>query len=201
MATGISRITIRRLPIWTLGMITTGFIVYAFPDLASQIVYNRSAILSGEVWRLITGHWVHFSISHLLYNLTTLGIVGSIIERQDDRHYKYLYILSPFLIGASLLVIQPEIHFYGGLSGVVCGATVYLALHGLKEAGAWRWICLAVLLLTIAKVVIESLTGQFATVASDSTPFVPVPLSHLVGGLTGLFIFGWTHVIAAYNNS
>ncbi len=189
MATEISRLRIRRIPIWTLGMITTAFIVYTIPGLSSQIVYDRSAILSGEGWRLITGHWVHFSFSHLLYNLATLGIVGWIIERQRYPYYQYLCILSAFLIGAALLTIQPDIHFYGGLSGIVCGTIVYLTLHGLKETGAWKWICLTVFLLTICKILIESMTGQFTVVTTSSSSFIPVPLSHLVGGLTGFFIF------------
>lgn len=201
MATETSRVTSRRIPIWTLVMITTGLMVYAIPGLPSQIVYDRSAILSGEGWRLITGNWVHFSISHLFYDLTTFAVAGWIIERHGYPYYEYLCILSAFLIGAVLLATQPEIHFYGGFSGIVYGSVAYLTLHGLKEAGVWRWVCLTVLFLMIGKIIIESLIGQFTTVTAERIPFVPVPLSHLVGGLTGLLIFWWTYVRADPNSN
>ena len=162
------------------------------PGLASLLVYDRTAILSGEVWRLLTGNWVHFSASHLLYDLLALSIAGWIIERRGYPYFGLLCVLSALGIGTVLLAMRPEVQSYGGLSGVASGAIIYLALHGLKKPGSWRWICLAALVLTLGKVLLESVTGRLTFAAVDRVPFVPVPLSHIMGGLTAAFLFWWS---------
>ncbi len=182
----------RQVPIVTLLVVAGGIVTYVIPGLASLLVYDRTAILSGEVWRLLTGNWVHFSATHLLYDLLALGIAGWIIERRGYPYFGLLCVLAAVGISAALLAGSPEVQSYGGLSGVATGAIVYLALHGLKEPGPWRWICLAVLVLTAGKVLLESVTGRLTFAAVDRVPFVPVPLSHLVGGLTAALLFWWS---------
>ncbi|MCI0411019.1 MAG: rhombosortase [Acidobacteria bacterium] len=182
----------RQVPVVTLLMAAGALAVYVLPGLASQMVYDRTAILSGEVWRLLTGNWVHFSPSHLLYDLLALGLAGWIIERRGYPSFGPFCVLSALGIGTVLLAVRPEVQAYGGLSGVATGAIVYLALHGLKEPGPWRWICTAALVLTVGKVLLESMTGRLTFAAAGSVSFVPLPLSHVVGGLTASFIFWWS---------
>jgi rhomboid family GlyGly-CTERM serine protease len=193
MAPQKSQLRDRQIPVWTLMVVAAGILAYVVPNSASLIVYDRSAILSGEVWRLITGNWVHFSLSHLVYDSATLGIAGWMIERRGYPYYKSLYILAPILIGVGLLAAQPGLQFYGGLSGIACGAVVYLALHGIRDAGPWRWICLTVLLLTTGKIILESAMNAFAFVNVGDVPFAPVPMSHILGALTALLIFCWPY--------
>ncbi|MCI0411064.1 MAG: rhombosortase [Acidobacteria bacterium] len=179
----------RQVPVVTLLMAAGALVAYVLPGLASRMVYDRTAILSGEVWRLLTGSWVHFSPSHLLYDLLALGLAGWIIERRGYSSFGLLSLLSALGTGTVLLAARPEVQFYGGLSGVATGAIVYLALRGLKEPRPWRWICIAALLLTVGKVLLESMTGQLTFAAAGSIPFVPLPLSHVVGGLTAALLF------------
>lgn len=193
MATRQSQLSDLRMPVWTILMVAAGILAYVIPGSASLIVYDRSAILSGEVWRLISGNWVHFSLSHLVYDSVTLGIAGWMIERRGYPYYKSLYILGPILIGAGLLAAQPGLQFYGGLSGLACGAVVYLTLHGLRDSAPWRWICLTVLLLTSGKIILESAMNTFTFVRVDDVSFAPVPLSHVLGALAALLIFCWPY--------
>ena len=187
----------RHVPIVTLLVVAGGIVTYVIPGLASQMVYDRTAILSGEVWRLLTGNWVHFSASHLLYDLLALGIAGWIIERRGYPYFGLLCVLSALGITTVLLATRPEMQSYGGLSGVATGAIVYLALRGLKEPAPWRWICIAALVLTVGKVLLESITGRFIIGAAGSVSFVPLPLSHVVGGLTAALLFWWSRSRAA----
>ncbi len=188
----------RQVPIVTALVVAAGIGAYVIPGLASQMVYDRAAILSGEVWRLLTGNWVHFSATHLLYDLLALGIAGWIIERRGYPYFGLLCVLAPVGISTALLAGSPEVQFYGGLSGVATGAIIYLALHGLKESGPWRWICVAALVLIAGKVLLESITGRFIIAATGSVPFVPLPLSHIVGGLTAALLFWWSRVRDAH---
>lgn len=179
----------RQFPVVTLLVVAAGIGTYVIPSLASQMVYDRAAILSGEVWRLLTGNWVHFSTRHLLYDLLALGIAGWIIERRGYPHFALLCVLSALSIGTVLLAIRPEVQSYGGLSGVATGAVIYLALRGIKEPAPWRWICVATLVLITGKILLESTTGRSIIAAADSVPFVSLPLSHIVGGLTAALLF------------
>ena len=187
----------RQVPIVTVLVVPAAIGAYVIPGLASLLVYDRAAILSGEVWRLLTGNWVHFSASHLLYDLLALGIAGWIIERRGYPYFGHLCALSALGIGTVLLAGSPEVQSYGGLSGVATGAIIYLALHGLKEPGPWRWICVAALVLTVGKALLESMTGRFIIQAAGSAPFVPLPLSHVVGGLTASLLFCWSNLRSA----
>lgn len=184
----------RQFPVVTLLVVAAAIGTYVIPGLASQMVYDRAAILSGEVWRLLTGNWVHFSTRHLLYDLLALGIAGWIIERRGYPYFGLLCVLSALAIGTVLLAIRPEVQSYGGLSGVATAAIIYLALRGVKEPAPWRWICIAALILIVGKVLLESITGRFIITAADSAPFVPLPLSHIVGALTASLIFWWSSV-------
>ena len=95
---------------------------------------------------MFTGHWVHFSTSHLVYDLLALGIAGWIIEARGLPHFGWLCLLAPWLISAVLLLFEPQMKLFGGLSALATTAIVYLALFGLHDAAPWRWVCLAALL-------------------------------------------------------
>ena len=53
----------QRVPLWTLALVGSGLLIYSMPGWTAHLVYDRTAILSGEVWRLITGNFVHWSTS------------------------------------------------------------------------------------------------------------------------------------------
>ena len=85
---------------------------------------------------MYTGHWVHFSAAHLVYDLLALGIVSWMIEVKQLPGFGWLCLLAPWLISGGLLLVEPQVTFYGGLSALAVTALVYLALHGLHEVGA-----------------------------------------------------------------
>src|SRR4051812_25687175 len=51
------------------------FAIHLAPGFKAWLIYDRAAILHGELWRLWTGHLVHFSNSHLLLDASVCGIV------------------------------------------------------------------------------------------------------------------------------
>ena len=183
----------RRFPICTLLMVVVAIIAYAIPVFSSHMIYDRTAILSGEFWRLLTGNFVHFSASHLFYDLTVVSIAGCMIEYRGYPYFGYLSGLSALLIGVILFAVKPEMNFYGGFSGVACGSIIYLGLHGLNEKSPWRWICIVVIILTIGKIFLELQTGHFFIV-TDRVSFFPVPLSHAIGALSAMSVFWWYYV-------
>ncbi|NKB80993.1 MAG: rhombosortase [Nitrospirales bacterium] len=188
----------RPIPIVTVILLFVGISVFLIPETIPWLIYDRSAILSGEVWRIFTGHMVHFSGSHLLYDLLVLGITGSIIERRNHLSYGWFCVLSAMCISLTLLVFEPNMHFYGGFSGIAFGGFIYLALDGFRESGPWQQVCLIAFLLGMSKLFLE-LIGQWPeSIIGASGSFVSVPLSHLVGSLIAL-IFQMRYIKTAYD--
>src|SRR5580692_5128194 len=120
----------RRLPVVTMLVVGGALLVAVFPGWASWLVYDRAAICSGEIWRMFTGHWIHFSSSHLVYDLLALGVAGWIIEAKGLPHFAPLCLIAPWLISAALLVLEPHLEVFGGLSALATTAIVYLTLFG-----------------------------------------------------------------------
>lgn len=190
---GISGL-VRRLPVITLLLVGAAAMVTLFPSCQSWLVYNRSAILSGEIWRMFTGHWVHFSTSHLVYDSLVLGVVGWIIETQKLPNFGWLCLLAPWLISGVLLVVEPQLEWFGGLSALASTAVVYLVLFGLRSTGPWRWACLAALVGMAGKTVFEITTGSmmFATTRNDSVAVCTA--SHISGVLMAVLFYGRTRI-------
>lgn len=105
----------------------------AAPDWSSLLEFDRSAILGGEVWRLWTGHLVHYSAQHALIDLAT-ALVAAIIAAQSFGARRVLAALAlgaPF-ISLGLLLAAPQCLYYRGASGLA----VLLAV--MAGAGLWR---------------------------------------------------------------
>jgi rhomboid family GlyGly-CTERM serine protease len=177
------------LPVGTLLICAAAGAVYGAPALQALLIYDRAAIGSGELWRLVTGNLVHHSTLHFVYNVVPLLMVGALIEFQRIRRFPALCVLSGAFIGAALHLTRPEIVVFGGLSGIVTAATAFLCLHGLDKTGPWRWLCLAVLICLAGKIGLEMALSSSFLAGIESENFVAVPESHAVGAVTALLLF------------
>lgn len=189
MAIAARQVSIR-VPYQTLLLCGVALGVYAWPVLPEVLIYDRLAVAHGEWWRLITGNLVHHDLRHLGYDIFAIAVAGALIEWREVVFYRTLLLTAGGTIGIVLYQVQPEIRFYGGLSGVATAATVYLCLCGLSDEAVWRRVCHGVLAATAVKIAYESVTGQSLTGMSHSSYFVPVPLAHSVGAVVAVAIFG-----------
>ena len=100
------------------------------PASGNWLRFDREAIAAGEVWRLLTAHWVHLSWPHALGNLGGLLLLAYICGEQLNRAYMLQYLLfSMLFVGGGLYWLAPDLLYYVGLSGV---------LHGLILVGIFR---------------------------------------------------------------
>lgn len=187
----------RRLPVVTALMLGSGLGAALFPGLSTWLIYDRSAILSGELWRLFTGHWVHFSTSHLVYDLSAFGIAGWIIESKGLPQFGWLCLLAPWLISAVLLLLEPQLMFFGGFSALATAAIAYLALCGLPDPAPWRWICLAALLGIAGKTLLELMTGRMIFATVGNAPVSVSVTSHIAAAVVALLFFSRARILAA----
>ncbi len=177
------------LPVVTLTVVLFCAAAKVFPDISAQMIYSRSAIARGEIWRLLSCHFVHYNNAHLIYNLLAFGVAGVIIERKGYPGTLALLLVSAFSISAALFLFQPKIAVYAGLSGLACSYVVYLALFGLMASGPWRTLCLLVMILIFGKILMEFTSGGSLLPYWSEGSIKIVPLSHLIGALTAVFVF------------
>jgi rhomboid family GlyGly-CTERM serine protease len=163
--------------------------VHLLPTLPPLLVFDRAAIAHGEWWRLVTGHWVHFTAAHLLYNLVVLAVAGAIVEIRGYGNLAALVLLAAVLIGALLYLAEPGMVRYGGLSGIATAVVMSLALHGLGDRPPWRYLSLIVLAALTAKLALEFGLGRSIVPGLSGMSFRTVPLSHAAGAIAAVLAY------------
>ena len=178
-----------RVPWWIWWLAASAAVVSLIPALSRWAIYDRNAVLNGELWRLVTAPLVHFTPGHLAYDTFALILAGALIQWRGYRSLGWVCGLTALASGLVVLLLEPQLAFYGGLSGVATAAVVFLAFHGTREQGAWRWVCAAALVAAVGKILFEFNFGSFAFLSVDPELFRPVPLCHTTGALVGVTVF------------
>jgi len=180
---------ISRIPTFTIAVLALCIASSKVDTLASLFVYDRAAIFRGEVWRLVTSHFVHFGDMHLIYNVVVFGVIGWIIEHKGHKHFKLLCVLMACSISAILLIFKPNMIYFGGLSGIVCGSIAYCSLLCLRESSPWRTIAIFSIIFLIVKIGLETYNNGSLLPYWGAQDFVSIPLSHIAGSLTAFTAF------------
>lgn len=158
-------------------------------DALADLRYERAGVLAGQAWRLLTGHLVHADLAHLAWNVFGVLLVWFLFAR-DYTPAQWLVILVASTIATDLgfLVLEPQLEWYVGFSGV---------LHGCMAAGLVAWLRTArdpltavVAALFVAKLAWEHFAGALPfTAASLSLPVVHE--AHTYGALGGTLAALW----------
>ena len=158
----------------------------ALPQFSDTLLFRRAELAGGEYWRLWTGHLVHFGWRHLVADLAVFLAAGIWLESFARWTTRGFLVLAPAAISMFLYFADPQLTFYGGLSGVAVGLLVLLALVQLRrDKLAPRWIWVGVLVLVAVKVALEAFTNT--PLVSDFGPDIKVSsLAHLGGILCAL---------------
>lgn len=165
--------------------------VALLPEAAALLQFDRSAIATGEFWRIVTGHCVHWNADHLFWDLTMFSLLGAICERRNQPRFAVVLLLATLAIPCSIGVLQPRFETYRGLSGLDSALFTLLAASLLEDKVRekhWPWVIGISLLLFgfAAKILFETISGTTVFVDSAAASFEPVPLAHIIGALAGL---------------
>ena len=90
---------------------------------------NRQAVAEGQLWRLWTGQFCHWSVLHLAGNLAAAVAICVIAGRPIRSWFTALPLVAP-LLSLFLLVAVPGLERYRGLSGLVAMLVVGAAIEG-----------------------------------------------------------------------
>ena len=84
--------------------------------------YNhRTEVLNGQVWRLVTSIFQHFSFGHLFFNMVALVYIGSLIECKLGKLNYLLMFLFTGIIASTASVAFHDNQISAGASGAIFG--------------------------------------------------------------------------------
>lgn len=134
-------------------LVTIVLLMLAEPVSSQWLMFDRSAINDGQLWRLFSAHFVHLSPMHLLGNAMGVILLGYVAGRSLSNALGVTLLLWCLLVvGLGLYVFADYLERYVGLSGV---------LHGLILVAPFvspfysRRIAACFLVLIVAKVLWE----------------------------------------------
>jgi len=177
---------IYRFPVLTLLLVTGSLLIFLLPGVSDYFLYKRDQILTGELWRLVTGAGVHFSWSHLGYNIAIMLIAGWLLERENRANFVWLVLTTSIISGLYFLLFCPEMKVYGGLSAVVSAVVVYLCLVNIIKIPEAKWLWITILIMFTAKVIYEGVMQQTFFVSYSSLNIRVVPSAHIVGAIVAI---------------
>ena len=161
-----------------LGIISLVYL-YSLVSGGDYLIYyfglNKVLVQNGEVYRLLTGAFVHIDLLHFLCNAYALFMIGSMVEGYFGR-WKYTVIYLVSLLSASLLSIAMFDGFSIGASGAIfglLGSLLYFGYH-------YRVYFGNVILKRIIPVIVLNLAIGFTVSNIDN-------FAH-IGGLIGGFL-------------
>ena len=171
-------------------IIMMSFLQLFFDDL----IYNYQFLMI-QPWRLWTGHWVHLGLWHWLLNMTALALLPEIFLRSSWKFFLLLWFFLPPILSLALWLFIPQLSLYAGLSGVLHGIYLALALMAIWDgAGAERRIGWIILMGLCAKVSWEAYSGMSQTAELIGAPVILQ--AHQFGAVIGFLIWLTTELIS-----
>jgi len=188
---------LQTVPVFSIIMGIAAIALFFLGKAGGLLQYDRNAIAAGQLWRLFSGHWLHWSLDHLWWCSLVLLLTGGLSEHLCRKGFLAALIAASLVIPTTTWLLMPEMLLYRGLSGLDSTVFVFAAVwlgRTKYDQREWRGLFLfpALCLLFIAKLLYEAVTGN-ALFAVEGGIYTPVPLVHLVGGMVGavMAFFFW----------
>ena len=154
--------------------------------------FSDTYIQGNEWWRLITPIFIHFSLTHLIFNCLWVFVLGQQIELKDGKLVFILLMLISAAVGNYSQYLDQGAHLFGGLSGCVYVLFGYAMIVEFQEQKIKYGLPPSMYIFMLAWLVMGFLgvltcTASFCPVFSGVTPAWPGPIAvrigrHLPGG-------------------
>jgi rhomboid family GlyGly-CTERM serine protease len=157
-----------------------------------QLRYDRTGIAEGELWRFVTGHFVHLGMTHLILNIAGLAVVWLLVGGGYSLfNWVFVIAFSLAVIDLCFWLLDPGLSWYVGMSGL---------LHSLLVAGivsrfrVAKGESLALAAVIAVKIAWEQLAGPLPGSELSAGGAVVVN-AHLYGVVAGVLAAGVLRVI------
>ncbi len=179
---------IRGLAQQATAVVVVAICLALFTDAARDLfIYRRDGFLAGEYWRIVSGHFVHITAPHLLLNLAAwllIWVYGRSVCAGPT--WAALLFFCALGSGAGLVAFSPEVEWYTGLSGVLHGLLIAVAVLRLSACrGDYAgWFILAVV---AVKLGYEHFQGP-TPVTADWVGLRVIFEAHWYGAVSGVLV-------------
>ena len=153
------------LPVVTYALIAVNLAAFvaetASKDVERRYVLWPPAVADGQVDRLVTSAFLHFGLTHLMFNMVALYFVGPPLERWLGRtRFGALYALSG--LGGSVLVylLSPLEVPTAGASGAIYGLFGAMFVVGRRLSLDVRGVAWVIVLNLVFTFVFPAISGQ-----------------------------------------
>jgi len=180
----------RSLAVWLLPGIIVGIaaVLAVYGDSGREwLRFDRTAVANGEYWRLVSGHFVHLGLSHLVLNAAGFLLIWYLVSPFFALRQWLLitlYVIAGIDLGFWLL--EPSLQWYVGLSGLLHGLLAAGVVGGFRSGRLDVWILGAAL---VGKLAYEQLLGPLPG-SEESSGGAVIIAAHAYGALTGAIIAG-----------
>jgi len=175
--------TNRRIPILTMSLVTTLISLYWLVTDKTRLYFSAADIFQGEFWRLVSGHFMHADLQHLLWNCLGLAVLGTLLEYRSRRVLWAALGAGIVFVSALLLTPFSQLEYYCGLSGVL-NTLLLVALW--LEWKSTRSLLIIVLTLGITLKTLIEVSQGVSLLTHISWP--PYAWSHVAGLIAGVCI-------------
>jgi membrane associated rhomboid family serine protease len=153
------------MPVVTYALIALNVALFvvqtASPKLEAALVMWSPAVAHGELYRLITSAFLHSGITHILFNMFALFVVGPPLEIWLGRlRFAALYLLSA--LGGSVLIylFSPLNVPTLGASGAVFGLFAATFVVGKKANVDIKWVVIMIVINLVITFTVPSISWQ-----------------------------------------
>jgi len=179
----------RPLPLLTaacMALLAGLYLLFPGPE---WLAYNANAVSDGQVWRLITAHFVHADTAHLAWNGLALAVLGALIERQARA--LLFGALATGVVFVSALLISPwsSLMQYCGLSGVLNSLLVLALFLEWRRGGGLPVLLVA--LGSVGKLAWELAHGSSLLTQISWPPYPAAHAAGMAGGVALLIGYGF----------
>jgi len=147
-----------QMGLWLL--VLGGCVILQLSGMQTSLRFDRAAIAAGEWYRLLTASFVHLNERHMFMNVLGLVLIGVFFSRYLKLWLWLLVILlSSLVVTLGLYWLNPSLHYYVGLSGVLHALLAVASVQEIKRFPVAGWLLLTLL---VAKLLWEQMYGALS---------------------------------------
>ncbi|MGH8283550.1 MAG: rhombosortase [Gammaproteobacteria bacterium] len=173
--------------LWPMLVIVVPCVLLALggEPVRNALQYDRLAIVHGQIWRIFTGNFVHLGWGHLAEDVAGYVLLWLLFEEiLPDWRCPVLVVLGSLGVGIGLLLGDPGLRWYVGISGALNTLWIAGAMALMARRDWLGWILAVFLLL---KLIYEQIRGPLPfSVATTGGPVVVD--AHLYGTCAGVLL-------------
>jgi len=161
-------------------------IYFTEPQSSELLAYYHTGINQFEFWRLLTATFCHTNFNHLAMNLIGLIVtLGLFIDTFKKMTLLPLIVFSSLFIGLALFLLEVNVLWYVGFSGVLHALFSYGVMSDINNKDRWGYLLGLGLVVKIAY-------EQFFGAQQSTVELIGAPVlinAHLYGVLAGIIFY------------